>query len=134
MEMYDKLVFVAKQVRMKIEEEYSLHNPELDGTCVDASERIIETLKELGISADFITGYVEYDIKNLSRECSYEEHCWVEVPDGDRRWYIDVTATQFNNYMLNDYEPVIVSDELHYGMVYDEPYWDDDWDECCEDD
>ena len=121
MQIKDKLLLVAQYVRFEIEHEHEEKNPELNGTCVEASTKIQSMLQNLGIRANFVQGWVSYDMGCNSDNRSYDAHCWVETHIGNDTWYIDVTATQFNNFMLTEFEPIIVSLEKPESMLYEKP-------------
>ena len=123
--MKNKLIAIAKQVRKEIEKDNGDKNPELYGTCIDASDMIVSKLKDIGIDGIVIEGWVSYDIGSNCSDRSWDEHCWVEVKENDITWYVDVTATQFNGLMCTEFEPIIVSKTLPKSMSYDEPTWDD---------
>ena len=126
MTLKDKLLMVANYVRMKVEHENKKDNPKLYGTCVDASLEIKDMLEDIGIDAEFIEGWVSYDISSNCSDRSYDEHCWVEVKENDATWYVDVTATQFNAFVCNEFEPVIVSTVKPNQMLYYDPSIDDE--------
>lgn len=127
MELEAKLLSVATYVRLRIEHENKDKNPELYGECVDASLKIQKMLKKIGIDAAFIEGWVSYDMGECCTDVPYDSHCWIEVKDGKDKWYIDVTATQFNGLMFkgNEYQPIIVSKDMPYGMSYTEPEYEE---------
>lgn len=129
MNLEEKLKLVATYVRLKVEEENKDTNPDLYGECMDASDEIVSMLSDIGIEAEFIEGWVSYDMGGCCSDRSYDEHCWVEVKDGDDVWYVDVTATQFNRLMCTEFEPIIVTKERPKAMSYDEPVFEDDFDE-----
>ena len=127
MKLKDKLLSVAIDVRVKIEYKNKDRNPELYGECVDASLEIQEMLKKIGIESTFIEGWVSYDMGEGCSDVPYDPHCWIEVKDGEDKWYVDVTATQFNRLMFkeNKYQPIIISKNMPYGMSYTEPKYEE---------
>lgn len=126
MNLYEKLLLVATYVRLHIEHTNKDNNDKLYGTCMDASDMIVDMLSDIGIKAEFIEGWCSYDISSNCSDRSYDEHCWVEVKDGDKLWYIDVTATQFNAFVCKEFEPIIVTTQKPKSMLYDEPNFYDD--------
>ena len=119
----EKLYYdIASQVRKELTDKYG-HN--LTSLCIDASDRIVELLKEEGISAKTIDKYVFYDFDHDFIQ-PYEYHSWVETADG---YYIDVTADQFNHIMNYQYPEIIVSTELppNYSYSRDYEYLDEKW-------
>lgn len=117
---------IAIQVRKEIVNKYD--EDFLNGKCIEASERIVQILSENNIKASTVEGWVQYDDATGCSDRDYDEHTWVETEDG---YIIDVTATQFNYYMDEDYPEVIVTKSLPHGYSYDEPdsYIDDCSDE-----
>ena len=119
---------IASQVRKEIVDKYS--EDFLYGKCIEASEKIVELLAKEGVKSTTVEGWVHYDCDEGCTDRDYDEHTWVETEDG---YIIDVTATQFNHFMDEDYPAVIVQNELPWGYSYDEPdsylddYSDEDW-------
>ena len=83
---------IASQVRKEMVDRCG---PDLTSQCIDASDRIVQLLKEEGISARTVDKYIFYDFDHDFIE-PYDYHSWVETADG---YYIDVTADQFNHIM-----------------------------------
>lgn len=117
---------IASQVRKEIVDKYG--EDFLYGKCIEASEKIVELLSKEGINSKTIEGWVHYDCDEGCTDRDYDEHTWVETEDG---YIIDVTATQFNSFMEEDYPDIIISKELPHGYSYDEPdaYKDSDFDD-----
>lgn len=117
---------IASQVRKEIIDKYG--EDFLYGKCIEASDRIVDLLSKEGINSKTIEGWVHYDCDEGCTDRDYDEHTWVETEDG---YVIDVTATQFNAFMEEDYPDVIISKELPYRYSYDEPdaYEDSDLDD-----
>ena len=117
---------IASQVRKEIVNKYG--EDFLYGKCIEASEKIVALLSKEGINSKTVEGWVHYDCDEGCTDRDYDEHTWVETGDG---YVIDVTATQFNSFMEEDYPAIIVSKELPYGYSYDEPdvYEDSDLDD-----
>lgn len=89
----------------------------LCGHCVEASEKIVNILSELGIQAKMINGWCIYEDDSTCTDRCYDEHTWVEA-DG---LYIDVTADQFNPCMIHKLKPVYVCENRLKCMVYEKP-------------
>lgn len=90
----------------------------LYGKCIEASDRIVELLKLKGIEASTIEGWVHYDFDEGCSDRPYDEHTWVETSS---HLICDVTATQFNAFMEEDYPEIICQYKLPYGFQYSEP-------------
>lgn len=124
----EKLYYnIASQVRKELIDKYS--EDFLYGKCIEASDKIVDLLSKEGINATAVEGWVHYDCDEGCTDRDYDEHTWVETEDG---YVIDVTATQFNHFMDEDYPTIIVQNELPYGYSYDEPnnyldYSDGEW-------
>lgn len=106
---------IASQVRKEFIDRCG---PDLTSQCIDASDRIVELLKEEGISARTVDKYIFYDFDHDFIE-PYDYHSWVETADG---YYIDVTADQFNHIMNYQYPEIIVSTELPPNYSYSREY------------
>ena len=104
---------ICKQVRKEVVDKYG--DDFLQGKCIEASERLVELLKQHGISAKTVEGWVNYDYCDGCSDRPYDEHTWVETSDG---LILDVTATQFNSFMKEDYPEIIMQTELPYGYSY----------------
>ena len=112
----EKLYYdIASQVRKEFVDKYGNN---LTSQCIDASDRIVELLKEEGISAKTVDKYIFYDFDHDFIQ-PYEYHSWVETADG---YYIDVTADQFNHIMDYQYPEIIVSTELPPNYSYSRDY------------
>lgn len=106
---------ICKQVRDEIVSKYGEDN--LYGKCIEASERIVELLKQNNIYATTIEGWCIYDDDSGCSDRPYDEHTWVELADST---YIDVTATQFQSFIYEDIPDIIIGSKPNY-MVYEEP-------------
>jgi arylamine N-acetyltransferase len=109
----EKLFITASYVRMKIEEENKDINRSLGGTCIDASTEIQAMLKEIGIKSEFVEGLITLDV-----QAEILPHCWIEVTTDTEKYYVDVTASQFNNSMLTKYPPILITKKLPQGFSY----------------
>lgn len=106
---------ICKQVRDEIVSKYGEDN--LYGKCIEASERIVELLKQNDVYATTIEGWCIYDDDSGCSDRPYDEHTWVELADST---YIDVTATQFQSFIYEDIPDIIIGSKPDY-MVYEEP-------------
>jgi hypothetical protein len=94
---------------------------DFSGTCIEASEMIVEKLKEKGIDSKTVEGYCIYDDEDYGTDRGYDEHTWVEsIIDGDF-YYIDVVADQFEFGIYEEIPPIIISKQLPYYIQYNEP-------------
>lgn len=89
----------------------------LYGKCIEASDRIVELLSQKGIEASTIEGWVHYDFDEGCSDRPYDEHTWVETSS---HLICDVTATQFNAFMEEDYPEIICQYKLPHGFQYSE--------------
>lgn len=104
------------KVREELENKYGVDF--LYGKCIEASDKIVALLSQQGVRSKIVEGWVIYDNPEGCTDRDYDEHTWVETEDN---YILDVTATQFNHFMDEDYPSIIVSEELPYGFSYDEP-------------
>lgn len=112
---YNEIYNICKEIRNEIVSKYGEDN--LYGKCIEASDKIVEKLKDIGIKASTIEGWCIYDDDSSCSDRGYDEHTWVELTDGT---YIDVTATQFEYFMYDDIPEIIIGEKPEY-MIYDEP-------------
>ena len=118
-----KIYQICKQVRDEFVNKFG-QGTCLAGHCIDASDRIVELLSNIGIKAKTIEGWCVYDDEYYGSDRPYDEHTWVELDDGT---YIDVTADQFNDGMWDENKlPEIIIGNKPDCMVYNEPELDDD--------
>lgn len=109
-------------VRLFMEKVYGTET-DLAGHCIEASEYIVAILKTLGYNqAKTVEGWCLYDDPAGCSDRDYDAHTWTEL-DG---LYLDVTADQFNPYMDEAFEEIIMSEHLPFGMMIDEPDSEDD--------
>lgn len=89
----------------------------LEGKCKEAADIMIQKLDKNKIRASKHFGWCIYD----SCECCTGEpcapHCYVLVHDGNKRLYLDCTATQFQFALEREVPKIIL---LKAG---DRPYW-----------
>lgn len=106
---------ICKQVRDELVNKYG--EDDLQGKCIEASEKIKELLEQQGIHSKIIEGWCLYDDDSSCSDRCYDEHTWLELDDGT---YIDVTADQFQYYIDEDIPEIIIGEKPRY-MIYDEP-------------
>ena len=94
----------------------------LAGHCIEASELIVSILDILGIEAETVEGWVKYDDTRYC-EYPYDAHTWVEVTSGEKWFYIDVTADQFNYGMdpETQFNGVIIQQGYPHGVSQELP-------------
>lgn len=109
------ILTVAKLVREYMENKYG-PGTNLCGHCIEASEKIVNSLNELDIQAKTVEGWCIYEDDSTCTDRCYDEHTWVEAYG----LYIDVTADQFNSCMINKLKPVYVGRRPDC-MVYEKP-------------
>ena len=116
-------------VRKEMEERHS-HNPELYNTCIEASELIVERVLAVSPSENIKTveGWVYFDDPSSCSDRGYDPHTWVEWFHQGDTWYLDVTASQFEDYMTNIDETsetaiplIILSDKRPYCFRHEQP-------------
>ena len=115
-ENQDIIYSVLFRVRKEVVNKYGEDN--LYGKCIESSDRIVELLSELHIQAHTVEGWVLYDYDEGCSDRPYDEHTWVETPDGR---VLDVTATQFNSFMEEPFDDIIYGYGLPYNYFYEEP-------------
>lgn len=129
----DRVMDIAVGVRNEMVSEYG---EDLQGRCVEASDRILEKILGSGFGIEVVSpgGWCQFDDEYYGSDHPWDPHTWVEVPA--LGLYVDVTADQFNYGMdaENEYPVVIVQKGLPHGMRYDEPSWDEyEFDDLSED-
>lgn len=119
----EPICLLARSVRDEMVERYG---PDLQGKCIEASERLVKRLSEsLNLEAITVAGWCRFDDEHYGSDRPWDPHTWVEIPT--LNLYVDITADQFNWGMFteNDYSPVTICQGLPHGMQYNEPTWSD---------
>lgn len=122
--------YTLKKCRVYIE---YISDGDVAGYCIEASELIVAIFKFYGFNdCKTVEGWCQYDDDAGCSDRDYDEHTWVEILSG--KYYIDITADQFNYHMYkqNEYAPIIFQMDLPHGMCYEEPEGyepEDGWDE-----
>lgn len=106
---------VGNRARKILLDKYGQNFPDLEGRCKEAAQIMIKLLKSHGVSASEHYGWCLYDTAEYSSGEPCAPHCYVLVHVGRQRWYLDCTATQFNNY-LDAQQPDVM-------LLRDRPYW-----------
>lgn len=114
--MHELLHKIGWEVRKELEEESN----DLRGSSLYASELIISALKKERVSAKSVEGWCVYDEFTNYTNAHYDDHVWIEVADGKKVWYVDVTATQFQ-FQIDVNIPKVIVGERPYYMSYKEP-------------
>lgn len=117
------ICLLAQHVRNEMVQCYG---PDLQGKCIEASDRIVKSLSEmLNLEANTVEGWCRFDDEHYGSDRPWDPHTWVEIPA--LNLFVDVTADQFNWGMFseNEYPPVTICQGLPHGMQYDEPTWGD---------
>lgn len=118
MNLEQKLVLVANYVRMAmVHQNTTEYGLDLCGTCIEASDMIVDMLYDIGIKAETVEGWCVYEDDSACSDRCYDEHTWVECEG----YYIDVTADQFNSCMFNKLQEIYVTKQKPMCMLYDEP-------------
>ena len=113
-----RIKMVVSKVRELMECKYGT-DTDLCGRCIEASELIVSNLKLWGIEqCKTVEGWCKFDDASGCSDRPYDPHTWVEMKGG---YYIDVTADQFNLFMDNPYDSILIRKGLPYGIVYEEP-------------
>ena len=110
---------MLKTVRKYLEDKYGT-GTNLTGHCIEASELVILLLKSMNYrDAKAVEGWCSFDDEYYGSDRPYDPHTWVECG----KYYIDVTADQFNPGMWGNHQfkPVIFKVGLPHGMSYTEP-------------
>lgn len=120
----EKIKQIASEVRQIMVKKYGKGN-NLSGHCVQASDLIIEKLKQVGITKiKSPNGYCLLD-ENCGFEYPYDDHVWVEACG----YYIDVTAEQFNDYLSErdeQFPPICIFKKRPRCMALRKPLLDSD--------
>lgn len=118
MNLEQKLLLVATYTRMSmVHQNTTEYGLDLCGTCIEASDMIVDMLYDIGIKAETVEGWCVYEDDSSCSDRCYDEHTWVECEG----YYIDVTADQFNSCMFNKLQEIYVTKEKPMCMVYDKP-------------
>lgn len=96
---------------------------------IDASNKIIEKLKELGLTGEIIDGWVKYDKQAFDYEegdKEYDAHAWVSVFIDDEEYCIDITLDEYSDVIREMIDDVIVCPVLEQPdcLSYEEPDYD----------
>lgn len=89
----------------------------LMGKCKEAADLMIKALGSRAIKASKHFGWCLYDNCNGCSGEPCDPHCYVLIHDGNKRWYLDCTATQFQ-FALDQAVPEVIL--LQPGA---RPYW-----------
>lgn len=116
------LLAVVRNVALSVRKNLELRflYPGLAGTCIEASESIVQELAAVKVKARTVEGWCLYDDEHYGSDRSYDEHTWVEVDAGDDVLFVDVTLDQFQPGMNDPIEPVVIG-EMPRFLVLDEP-------------
>lgn len=115
---YDIINDIANKVRDIITKKYGTQQ-DLSGHCLQASDKIVQLLKEHKIKSKVISGYILLD-DQLGWQYPYEYHYWVQC-DG---YFIDVTIEQFNNFLpydIQSFPPICVFNKTPDCLVKRKP-------------
>ena len=93
----------------------------VQGNCVECSELIISSLDSLGIKAQLIEGWVEFDYYEGCTNYSYDPHSWVEFSSNNIKYILDATCDQFNYFLVENMPEIYLGINLPKGWSYKEP-------------
>ena len=96
-----KIVVTAQKVRNQLIKEQGGAGYKLAGTCVKAADILKIELEKVGIKSSKHFGWVIYDsCDNCSGEpCA--PHCYLLVHNGNEKYYLDITADQFDSVIAD---------------------------------
>lgn len=99
---------MSQRVRRKVIKQAGGAGFKLSGYDKMACQMLVEDLKKVGINSSIHTGYVKYSTRCFTDSdilCS--QHYYVLVHDGHSRYYLDVTADQYEQFV-----PDTLSDKI----------------------
>lgn len=105
----------ARKVRYHLAHKYGLEG--LRGRCKEAADLMIRELNSNAIKASKHFGWCLYDTCDGCSGEPCDPHCYVLIHDGNKRRYLDCTATQFQFALDEPVQDIIL---LEPGQ---RPYW-----------
>lgn len=118
---------IANSMRNFMEKNYGVET-DLAGHCIEASEYLAKILGCFNIrNTKVVEGYCLWENEDYGSDRPYDEHTWLEI---DSRYYLDITADQFNVgfFDYGHFKPVEFRarrpDEMHISRpIEGEDYW-----------
>ena len=89
------IVETAMTLKNVLEKKYGRQNMAMMGKCIEASDTLVELLKQKGYTARAKQVWVLYQNFESCSDYCYEEHWIVEVTHGNHKVYVDITLNQF---------------------------------------
>lgn len=94
------LTDIATEMRSEMVDTFE--DETLTGVCLECSKALVHKLNQQHIESEIVVGFMDVDQALLSDD--WEEifdplHYWVKVND----YVVDITCTQFMDYMIDDY-------------------------------
>lgn len=99
---------IASDVRKVLDEKYGDY---LAGKCVEATEMISELLQKQGYFVRLVEGWAIYDFFETCSSRPYDPHTWLEVSLDNEVYLVDVTLDQFQPFIEEEIEKVIVTNK-----------------------
>lgn len=112
----NKILYCGQKTRNFLIQKYGSVDS-LEGKCKEAADLLIAALKSQGITASKHFGWCIYDNSDCVTGEPCAPHCYVLVHDGNKRLYLDCTATQFE-FAMDERIPSVIL--LKSG---ERPYW-----------
>lgn len=108
--MHNSVIYnIAKKLRLELVE--NKDDELLEGYCLEASRELFRRFKQAGLAPELIQGTVDIDIPVFTDdgdEVFDPLHYWVQVGN----YLVDITCSQFRQYMEDDYAIECMEDVL----------------------
>jgi len=106
-------LFNCHNIALKLRQELVDNNDDdlLEGYCLEASRELFRRFKQAGLNPELIQGTVDIDIPVFTDdgdEVFNPLHYWIEIGD----YLIDITCSQFRQYMEDDHAIECMDDVL----------------------
>lgn len=105
---------IAKKLRLELVDNND--DDLLEGYCLEASRELFNRFKKAGFNPELVQGTVEIDIPVFTDdgdEVFDPLHYWVQVDN----YLVDITCSQFRQYMEDDYAIECMEDVLVENIV-----------------
>ena len=125
LENYDSNINVVKEIAYTVRNKYvelkGGSGTALSGTCLNACDDLCEILTNLGYDISVIDGFAIFN-KNLDlSEITYDYHSACYIIIDDVKYYLDVVADQFEYYISDLKNDIILQTVNPDWFVEDKP-------------